>query len=77
MLLTNRILDVGAIIVAITSVIVTTKNTVRVMKDNLDKLTSIIEKHQVALYKHDTEIATIHERCKLLNSRGEGCSEEG
>ena len=75
-LFTSRILDLGAIIVTVTSFFVTTRNTIKVLKETLERLNGLLDHHQSLLQHHDTEIARINERCNLLNNAGRGCNVE-
>ena len=75
----SRIIDIGAIIVAITSVVVTTRQTVKTLAEKVTCLTSELHKNLEvlghAVNRHDTELARIRERCNLLTDRGEGCKD--
>jgi len=73
-LFANRLIDIGSLIVAITVVITTTRNTVKALKENVDKLTLLIEQQCKTTNHHDVEIEKIKERCKLITERGTGCA---
>lgn len=73
-LLTNRIVDIGSILVTITVIITTTRNTVRALKENVDKLTLLLDAQCKMVNHHETEIAKIKERCKLLTEHREHCT---
>lgn len=73
-LLTNRVLDIGVLIVSITVVITTTRNTVAALKKNVDKLTELLEGQVRTLNHHDTEIEKIKERCQILQNIGASCA---
>lgn len=72
-LLTNRIIDIGSLLVAVTVVITTTRNTVKALKENVDKLTLLLEQQCKKVNHHDTEIEKIKTRCELLHDLGAGC----
>lgn len=73
LILTSRVIDVGAILVSITAVVVTTRNTLTILKKNLEKLNQIIENQQTQLQKHEIQLAHIEERCNLLTREGAAC----
>ena len=71
-LLISRFLDIGAILVSITAFIVTTRNSVKALRETVISLHTVVEKMEDILVRHGTEIARIDERCRLLHQhRGE------
>lgn len=74
LLLTSRLIDVGAILVSITAIIVTTRNAMKQLTDTLKELTVLHQKHLERTNRHEIEIERIKERCTLLHERGEGCA---
>ena len=77
LVLTSRVIDVGAILVSVTAVIITTRNAVDKLTEDVKKLCIVVEKLSEQGLHREIEIAKIKEKCKFLNrDRGEGGTEE-
>jgi hypothetical protein len=76
LVLTSRLIDVGAILVSVTAVIVTTKTAVKKLTEDVNRLSIIIEDLCKQGLHREIEIERIKARCVFLNrGRGEGCTE--
>jgi hypothetical protein len=77
LVLTSRFIDVAAIIVSVTAVIITTKSAVKRLTEDVGKLTTIIEDLSKQSFHHEIEIDRIKSKCTFINrERGEGCAEQ-
>lgn len=77
LVLTSRVIDVGAILVSVTAVIITTRNAVGKLTSDVNRLCGIVEKLSEQGLHREIEIEKIKARCRFLNrGLGEGCAEE-
>ena len=77
LVLTSRVIDVGAILVSVTAVIITTRNSVRIISEDVKKLLQMVEKHSELILHHEIDITKIKTRCAFINREsGEGCARE-
>lgn len=77
LVLTSRVIDVGAILVSVTAVIITTKNAVKKLTEDVAKLCVIVEKLSEQGLHREIEIEKIKARCRFhVRIKGEVCTEE-